>query len=114
MTRQITLDATNKKIGRLATEIASILQGKDTPAFEKHVLDNTKVVVVNARLLDTTNRLEEGYKSYSGYPGGLKIETGAHLQKRKGVEALLKHAVSGMLPKNTHRSRLLKQLIIEE
>lgn len=108
-----TIDATGKKLGRLAAEAAKVLQGKDRADFERHTLAGITVKVVNADALDITQRqIEREYKRYSGYPGGLTLEKGQKLIERKGVSALIEHAVSGMLPKNTHRSRLLKKLVI--
>lgn len=112
--KTITIDATGKKLGRLATEIAMILQGKDSPDYMPHIIANVAVVVDNASKLDLAGRMEREYKTYSGYPGGLRLETAGHLKNRKGTEAVIRHAVSGMLPKNTHRSRLLAKLTINE
>jgi large subunit ribosomal protein L13 len=114
MKKIVTFDANGKKLGRLASEIAMALQGKNEPSYERHVLENIEVRVVNASQLDLAKRMDRGYKTYSGYPGGLRIEKASRLQERKGTVALLKHAVSGMLPKNTHRSRLLACLVVEE
>lgn len=109
------IDATDKKLGRLAAEIASVLQGKNDPTYEKHVMVDTVVTVTNAGKLSLGDaQMERCYKRYSGYPGGLTIEKGNMLKDRKGVKSLIEHAVSGMLPKNTHRSRLMKQLVITE
>ncbi len=110
----ITLDATGKKLGRLASEVAMILQGKNTPGYVPHVLENTKVIITNATKLDMENRLDREYLSYSGYPGGLRRETASRLKERKGMEAIIKNAVSGMLPKNTHRSRLLLNITVTD
>jgi len=114
MKKIVTFDATGKKLGRLASEIAMALQGKNEPTYERHVLENIEVRVTNASKMDLAARMDRGYKSYSGYPGGLRIEKAGRLQERKGTKALLQHAVSGMLPKNTHRSRLLLCLVVEE
>jgi large subunit ribosomal protein L13 len=110
-----TIDATGKRLGRLATEAAAVLQGKNNPNYEKHVMSDVVVTITNAAKLSLGDaQMERGYKRYSGYPGGLTIEKGSLLKERKGVKALIEHAVSGMLPKNTHRSRLMKQLVITE
>ncbi len=114
MKKIVTFDATGKKLGRLATEIAMALQGKNDPSYERHILENIEVIVQNASKLDLADRMDREYKSYSGYPGGLRLEKAGRLQERKGTAALIKHAVSGMLPKNTHRSRLLLAITVEE
>lgn len=113
--KNYTIDATNKKLGRLAAEAASVLQGKNDPSYERHVMVDVVVTITNASKLDLGEaQMERGYKRYSGYPGGLTIEKGNMMKDRKGVSSLIEHAVSGMLPKNTHRSRLMKQLVITE
>lgn len=114
MKKVITIDASGKKLGRLATQIAMALQGKNDPTYEKHVLSGDQVHVVNLSQLDLEGRMGREYKSYSGYPGGLRLEKADKLAGRKGVIELLRHAVSGMLPKNTHRSRLLLGITAEE
>ena len=114
MKKIVTFDATGKKLGRLATDIAMALQGKNDPAYVPHVLENVQVRVINASKLDLAGRMNREYKSYSGYPGGLRLEKAGRLQERKGTAELIKHAVSGMLPKNTHRSRLLLAITVEE
>jgi large subunit ribosomal protein L13 len=109
------IDATGKKLGRVAAEAAKVLQGKNDPSYVPHELSKVVVTISNAGKLDITIRqMEREYKRYSGYPGGLTLEKGTKLIDRKGISALVQHAVSGMLPKNTHRSRLLKQLVITE
>lgn len=108
-----TIDAQGKKLGRISSQAAHLLQGKDVPLFERHELADVKVKIINVAGLDLSDRMDREYKRYSGYPGGLTRESAAHLIDRKGVAEIVRHAVSGMLPKNTHRSRLLKQLIIE-
>lgn len=109
------IDATGKKLGRVASEAAKVLQGKHDPSFVAHELAGYRVTIQNAGKLDITIRqMEREYKRYSGYPGGLTLEKGQKMIERKGISSLVEHAVSGMLPKNTHRSRLLKQLVISE
>lgn len=110
------IDAENKKIGRLSTEIATILMGKNTPDFEKHKVAGNTVLVSNAsKLFIDDKKLEEKeYERYSGYPGGLKIDTLAKLIEKKGHGEAIRNAVYGMLPANKLRPRLMKQLIITE
>jgi len=114
MKKTVTFDATGQKLGRMASQIAMALQGKNEPSYERHVLENIQVIVINASKLDLEKRMDREYKSYSGYPGGLRLEKASKLQARLGTAKLVKHAVSGMLPKNTHRSRLLLALVVEE
>lgn len=111
-----TIDATGKKLGRIATEAATLLMGKNTPDFEKHVLSSNVVEIVNAGALSISDkkRRDEVYKSYSGYPGGLKIKSMTQVIEKKGHSELVRIAVKGMLPKNKLQSRMMKQLIVTE
>lgn len=111
-----TLDAKGKKLGRLATEIAVILMGKDTPDFKREELSIRHVEVINASKLDVSEKKLklETYKRFSGYPGGLKEESMENLVNRKGYGEALRIAVYGMLPKNKLRSKMIKNLVITE
>jgi len=111
-----TIDATNKKLGRLAGEIAVILMGKDSPDFRKERVAQREVEVINASKLDIDEKKlsMKKYKSYSGYPGGLREETMKNMVSRKGNAEALKIAVYGMLPKNKLRSQMIKNLFIKE
>lgn len=106
-------DAKRKILGRLATEIAPILRGKQKPNFVSHLDCGDYVVVINAKEIKVTGKKEKQkiYSHYSGYPGGLKKKTLEELRKTKPEEIIL-HAVSGMLPKNKLRDRLLTRLYI--
>ena len=109
-----TLDATNKKLGRLSTEIASILRGKNSPEFAPNKLSGHHVEVVNASKLDLTDKMDDTYKTFSGYPGGLKHETRGNLLKRRGISEVLMRTVKGMLPRNKLRDEILKNLSVTE
>lgn len=111
-----TIDATNKKLGRIATEAATILMGKNTPDFQKNVLADNTVEIVNASALSITEkkRANEVYKKYSGYPGGLKIKTMDQVLDKKGYGEVVRIAVKGMLPKNKLQDRMMKNLIVIE
>ncbi len=112
----ITIDAEGKKLGRLATQVAVTLRGKNKPGFRKNVLSKQKVTVTNASKMDIDERrlVTLTHKRYSGYPGGLKELTGKEVVSKKGYKALLEHAVSGMLPKNKHRKLLMQHLTITD
>ena len=110
-----TIDAAGKRIGKVATEAATVLMGKNDPAFSKHVMANVTVEITNAGKLDIPEkRQNEIYQSYSGYPGGRKTETLSHLAGRLGYAEVLTRTIGGMLPNNKHKKRLLKQLTISE
>jgi len=107
------VDADEKVLGRLATEIAVILRGKNKPIFTPHMDAGDYVVVVNAEKIHLTgNKLEKKiYYRHSGYPGGLKMKTAKEMLDEK-PERLLMLAVRGMLPKNSLGRRQLTKLKI--
>lgn len=110
-----TIDATGKKLGRIATEAAMVLRGKNKPDFSPNRLPNVRVEIINAAKVDLSEaKREEEYTRYTGYPGGLINETRGHLMSRKGIAPVFMHAVRGMLPANKLRSQALKQLVITE
>ena len=110
-----TIDATGKRLGRVATEAATILMGKNDPNFARNIIADVSVTITNASQLDISEKKEtEIYQSYSGYPGGQKNETLIHLAKRRGYEEVVRRTVGGMLPNNKHKKRLLTKLIITE
>jgi large subunit ribosomal protein L13 len=105
------IDASDKVLGRLATEIATILRGKKKPIFTPHMDAGDYVVVVNAeRVVLTGNKLEKKkYYRHSGYVGGLKETTAKEMLEKK-PENLIKFAVKGMLPKTSLGRRQLTKL----
>jgi len=105
------VDAEGKILGRLATQIAVRLRGKDKPIFTPHVDTGDFVVVVNAAKVRLTGRKadQKVYMRHSGYPGGLKSESYKERLKRK-PEEVLREAVQGMLPKNRLGRALIKKL----
>jgi len=110
-----TIDAAGKRLGKVATEAATILMGKNEPTFAKHIMSDVVVTIENASKLDIPEKKKgEIYQSYSGYPGGRKEETLDHLATRLGIGEVIKRTVNGMLPKNKHQKPLMKQLIINE
>lgn len=110
------INAQDKKIGRIATEAATILMGKNTPSYRPNVAPNVTVVIENASKISLTPKKREGviYTRHSGYPGGLTSETlGDVIAKHSHGEAI-KRAVRGMLPANKLRKKMLANLIITE
>jgi len=105
------VDASDKVLGRLATRIASLLKGKGKVSYSHHVDVGDGVVVINSGKIKVTGKKPEQkvYKRFSGYPGGLKLETYESLFKRRPPE-VLRHAVKGMLPKNKLGKRMMKRL----
>jgi len=107
------VDAADMVLGRLATQIADILRGKNKPSFTPHVDTGDFVVVINADKIRLTGKKweQKTYYRHSGYPGGLKSIIAAKV-KDKNPEFLIKHAVRGMLPKNKLGRKQIKKLKI--
>jgi len=105
------VDAQGKVLGRLASRIAMVLRGKTKPTFTPHMDTGDFVVVVNAGQVQLTGRKLDNkfYYRHSGYPGGLKEISARHLLQKK-PEEVLRHAVRGMLPKNSLGRHLLTKL----
>lgn len=112
----VTIDAQNKKLGRVATAVVKELRGKDGAAFTRNIDPQRDVTVVNASKMDITAKKKRDtiYHSHSGFMGGVKKRTlGKIIEKRGHAEALRK-AVYGMLPTNKLRARMMKRLTITE
>jgi large subunit ribosomal protein L13 len=110
-----TIDAADKRMGKVATEAATILMGKNRADFAKHEMSDVVVTITNAGKLDIPEKKKaEIYQSFSGWPGGRKTETLEHLRVRRGIAEVMHRTIGGMLPQNKHKKRLLKQLIITE
>lgn len=107
------VNADNKPLGRIATEIASRLRGKHKPIFTPHADTGDFIVVVNAERVTLSGRKwdKKIYYRHTGYLGGLKEITARKLLEKK-PEDLLRFAVRGMLPKNSLGRRQLKKLKI--
>lgn len=105
------VDASNKVLGRLASQIAKIIRGKNKPTFTPNMDTGDYVIVINADKVVLTGKRPElkQYIRHSGYPGGQKITSVKTIRKTK-PEFLLEHAVKGMLPKNRLGRRLIKKL----
>lgn len=110
------IDAKNKKLGRIASEAASALQGKTLPAYERNKAGEVRVIVKNCRSLELSGKKEEKkyYFRHSGFLGGIKKIFYKDLVAKKGPSEILKKAVLGMLPDNKLKSVRIKKLIIEE
>ncbi len=115
MTKGITVDAKNRPLGRLASEIARTLQGKDKPNFAPYKLGGTKITVKNVHLVKLSGAKAEQkvYYRHSGRPGHLKV-TKYRDVFAKNPEWVVCHAVLGMLPKNRLRAKRIKLLNFEK
>lgn len=107
----VEIDAEGKTLGRIASDIAVRLMGKDKPTYTAHVVCGDKVIVTNcAKIKVTGNKMtDKMYYSHSGYPGGLK-EINLKDLMVKDPTAAVRHAVKGMLPKNKLQAEMLKNL----
>ncbi len=105
------VDAADQRLGRLASEIARILRGKNKPDYTPSMDTGDFVIVINAEKISVTGRKREQklYRRHSGRPGGMKVETFDKLQARI-PERILEQAVKGMLPKNTLGRQLFRKL----
>lgn len=105
------VDAADQRLGRLASEIAMVLRGKNKPTYTPSIDTGDFVVVVNAEKVAVTGkkRTQKVYRRHSGRPGGMKTETFAKLQARV-PERIVEEAVRGMLPKNTLGRQLFTKL----
>ncbi len=105
------VDAAQQRLGRLSSEIATILRGKNKPTFTPHMNTGDFVIVVNAEKVVVTGKKghQKLYRRHSGRPGGMKVETFAQLQKRI-PERIIEKAVKGMLPKNSQGHKLFTKL----
>lgn len=109
------IDAKGKRLGKVATEAAAVLMGKNTPQFAKHIAQDMTVTIINASKLDINEKKStEVYKSFSGWPGGQRLETLGHLGTRRGYSEVLRRSIAGMIPNNKLKKPRLKNLIISE
>jgi large subunit ribosomal protein L13 len=105
------VDATDQTLGRLATRIATLLEGKHKPIYSPHLDTGDHVVVINAaRIRVTGDKLrQKSYFRHSGYPGGLREERLEELLARK-PELVIERAVKGMLPQNRLGRAMFKKM----
>lgn len=109
----VVVDATGHSLGRLCSEIAKILRGKNKPSFTPHVDCGDNVIVINADKVVLTGLkwTDREYLTFSGYPGGQKAFSPERL-KQKGVDRLFRKVVKGMLPKNKLGDKIINNLYV--
>ena len=113
--REYTFDAEGQSLGRMSSEIAMALRGKNEPSFTPNIAPDVTVTIINAsKIALSDSQLKAEYKRYSGYPGGLKHESRGHMIERKGYRDVFEKAVFGMLPNNRLRAVMMKNLIIND
>jgi large subunit ribosomal protein L13 len=105
------VDAADQTLGRLASEVAQVLRGKNKPTFTPHLDTGDFVVVINAEKIRVSGNkaTQKIYRRHSGRPGGMKTETFTHLQNRL-PERIIEKAVRGMLPHNALGRQLFRKL----
>lgn len=111
-----TIDAQGKKIGRIASQAAAALMGKNSVSFARNTVSPEKVEVINVSKADITARKKTGdvYVTYTGFRGGLKSETLGELINRRGMTEVFRRAIYRMLPKNKLRDVRIQNLTIKE
>ncbi len=107
----VVIDAAGQRVGRLATQIATVLKGKHKPTYTPNQAGGDFVIVINAdKVQFTGNKLDQKvYRRYTGYQGGLRETTAREMLDKHPVR-VLEHAVWGMLPKTRMGRRLIRRL----
>jgi large subunit ribosomal protein L13 len=105
------VDAADQRLGRLASEVARVLRGKNKPIYTPSMDVGDFVIIINAEKIEVTGkkRSQKLYRRHSGRPGGMKVETFEKLQARL-PERIIEQAVKGMLPKNSLGRQLFTKL----
>jgi len=116
MTTTHTLDANKKTLGRLSSQAATLLMGKNLPTFSRSTAPDVHVVITNAGKLKVTEKKREQkeYRTHSHFVGGEKYMSMEQMIAKKGMKEVIRKAVYGMLPYNRLRAVMMKHLTIEE
>ncbi len=114
-TKQHEVNVSGQRLGRVASDIAMKLMGKDTPEYTPNKVANVKVTVEGVDKMELSDKKlgEKEYQRYSGYPGGRKVFTMADVVAQHGAAEVLRKAVRGMLPANKLRKECMKNMIIK-
>jgi len=113
--KEYTIDATGKKLGRVATQAALMLRGKMEASFVPHELPEVYVHITNASKISIdAKKLNKEYARYTGYPGGILKEKRGRFIERKGYKALFEKTIQGMLSRNRTRGEIMKHLTVSE
>lgn len=116
MTTTYTIDASKRVLGRVASEAAKALLGKNLPDYVPNKVADVLVVITNAsKTVMSEKRMKETlHEKYSGQPGGFKKETNERILEKKGWAGLYELAIYGMLPANKLRPLMMKRLTIKD
>jgi large subunit ribosomal protein L13 len=114
--KNYTIDAQGKKMGRVASEAASILMGKNSVKYVRNAAPEVKVAIINTSkaAIDSKKKLDKEYVTFTGFRGGINTEKLGDLIARKGTTEAFKRAVYRMLPSNSLRKTMMKNLTISE
>ena len=109
----VLIDAKNEVLGRLASEVAKMIRGKNKPYYTPHIDCGDNVIIINADQVRLTGKkwTDKEYVRHTGYPGGKRIRTPKDLMKKDPTK-IVEKAVYGMLPKNRLGEKLLKNLFV--
>lgn len=112
----VVVDATGHSMGRLCSEVAKMLRGKNKVNYTPHVDCGDNVIIINAEkaILTGDKWTDRKYVRYSGYPGGQRTETPQVVMDKKGVYDLYRKMVRGMLPKNRLGDKIINNLYVYE
>ena len=115
-TQTYTIDAAGKSMGRVASEAAKALMGKTRADYTPHIRSDIRVSVVNVGkiYMREKKRISKTYETFSGFPGGKRVETLSMLDARRGKGEAVRRAVKRMLPRNTLLVARLKNLSVTE
>ncbi len=110
------IDAQGKKLGRVCSEAASIIMGKNSTSFAKNNVAEATVEISNVNMADISaeKKIKDKYVTFTGFRGGLNTETLAALIARRGMGEVFRRAVYRMLPNNKLRDKRMKNLTIKE
>lgn len=113
---KFSIDAKDRSVGNVASEVASILRGKKSASYAPHIIADVKVEVTNVTGIRITGKkmVQKKFTRYTGYPGGLIQKSMKDVIAKKGHKEVLIEAVKGMLPRNRHKSELMKKLTIKD
>ena len=113
--KEYTIDAKGRALGRVASEAAAILRGKNDPSFQENIAPSIKLTVLNVENIKLTGQKikQKEYKTYSGYPGSLKTTPIERAIEKKGKSFVFRTAVLGMLPKSKLQIKMIKNLILK-
>ncbi|HRY62203.1 MAG TPA: 50S ribosomal protein L13 [Candidatus Paceibacterota bacterium] len=114
--KEYTIDAINRTVGRVASEAAMLLMGKNSPEYESNIAPKVTVKIINTGKAKIPAAKMKGkeYLRHSQYPGGQKSETMERVVAKFGYGEVFKRAVYGMLPKNKLRAVMIKNLTVSE